>query len=225
MVTACVNKHGINGLILIGATHTLTDGARLTNHFLKNKIPCNVVVVPATLDGNVRHNYIQMSLGFDTASKVYSQLIGNMLTDSASAIKYWYFIRLMGKDPSHLALESALKTHPNMVIISEECAFRGENLPDIVNRIADVVEERSTQGKNYGTVLIPEGLLAHLSAYRHLLNELNSMFQHCKSEDERHELANNLTTDDSYIKENLSPWSFSLFATLPDFMKIQLINE
>ena len=84
-----------------------------------------------------------MSLGFDTASKVYSQLIGNMLTDSASAIKYWYFIRLMGKDPSHLALECALRTHPNMVIVSEESAFRGETLVDIVNRVADVVVERS----------------------------------------------------------------------------------
>ena len=148
-----------------------------------------------------------------------------MLTDSASAIKYWYFIRLMGKDPSHLALECALKTHPNMVIISEECAFRGENLPDIVNRIADVVEERAKNGKNFGTVLIPEGLLAHLSAYRHLINELNHLFKHCGSSHERQQLAKSLASDFTYIKENLSPWSFSLFATLPEFMKIQLINE
>ena len=117
-----------------------------------------------------------MSLGFDTSTKVYSQLIGNMLTDSASAIKYWYFIRLMGKDPSHLALECALKTHPNMVIISEECAYRGETLPDIVNRIADVVQERAAQNKNYGSVLIPEGLMNHVSAYKHLIDELNSLF-------------------------------------------------
>lgn len=91
----------------------------------------------------MKHKYIQTTLGFDTASKLYSQLIGNMLTDCASAIKYWYFIRLMGKEPSHLALECALKTHPNMVIISEECAYRGETLPDIINRIADVVQERA----------------------------------------------------------------------------------
>lgn len=220
-----IKEHNITGLILIGATHTLTDGARLTNHFLDKGIKCNVVVVPATLDGNIRHKFIQTPLGFDTASKVYSQLIGNMLTDSASAIKYWYFIRLMGKDPSHLALECALKTHPNMVIISEECSFRGENLPDIVNRIADVVEERANQGKNYGTVLIPEGLLSHISAYRHLINELNQLFHHCESISDRQKLASNLTSDFTYIKENMSPWSFSLFATLPDFMKIQLINE
>jgi 6-phosphofructokinase len=102
-----------------------------------------ICVVPATLDGNIRHKFLQTTLGFDTASKVYSQLIGNMLTDSASAIKYWYFIRLMGRGPSHLALECALKTHPNMVIISEECAFRGETLPDVVNRIADLVVKRA----------------------------------------------------------------------------------
>jgi len=89
-------RHGITGLVMVGATHTLTDGARVTEHFLKHKIDTDVVVIPSTLDGNIRHNFLQTSLGFDTASKVYSQLIGNMLTDSASAIKYWYFIRLMG---------------------------------------------------------------------------------------------------------------------------------
>jgi len=117
-----VKKHNITGMILVGATHTMTDACLVTEYFMKNDIDTKVVVVPATLDGNVRHNYFETSIGFDTATKVYSQLIGNMLTDSASAIKYWYFIRLMGKDPSHLALECALKTHPNMVIISEEAS-------------------------------------------------------------------------------------------------------
>lgn len=126
-----------------------------------------------------------MTLGFDTASKVYSQLIGNMLTDSASAIKYWYFIRLMGREPSHLALECALKTHPNMVIISEECSFRNETLYDIVNRIADVVNERADKGKNFGTVLIPEGLMAHISAYKQLIEELNTLFKECKDDKEK----------------------------------------
>lgn len=136
---ASCKKHGITGLILVGATHTLSDGARLSEHFLETGVGARVVAIPATLDGNIRHTFLQTSLGFDTASKVYSQLIGNMLTDSASAIKYWYFIRLMGKNPSHLALECALKTHPNMVIISEECAQRGEALNHIVDRICDVV--------------------------------------------------------------------------------------
>ena len=222
-----MKKYGITGLVIIGATHTLTDGARLSEYFLEKNINTNVVVVPATLDANIRHNFIQMAIGFDTASKCYSQLIGNMLTDSASAIKYWYFIRLMGRDPSHLALECALKTHPNMVIISEESAFRGETMPDIVSRVADVIQERADQGKNYGTVLIPEGLLSHISAFKHLIIELNNLFKNCKDSIEMGALTQKIIKDkeEKYIKTELSPWSYSLYATLPDFMKLQLINE
>ena len=102
-----------------------------------------------------------------------------MLTDSASAIKYWYFIRLMGRDPSHLALECALKTKPNMVIISEEAAWRGESIQDIVIKIADIVTARSNENKNYGTLLIPEGLLAHVASFKSLLSELNELFFRC----------------------------------------------
>lgn len=218
-------QNGITGLVLVGATHTLTDAANVSEYFKTNKIDTNVVVVPATLDGNIRHGYIQATLGFDTAAKVYSQLIGNMLTDSASAIKYWYFIRLMGRDPSHLALECALKTHPNMCIISEECAYRGESLPDIVRRIADLVVERAAQGKNFGVVLIPEGLLAHVSAYKHLILELNDIFRESKTHEERLQLYENLYKDDAFAREKLTPWSYSLMTTLPDFMRRQLIYE
>jgi len=222
-----MKKYNITGLVVIGATHSLTDTAKLSEYFLKNRVATNVVCVPATLDANVRHNFIQMPIGFDTASKCYSQLIGNMLTDSASAIKYWYFIRLMGRDPSHLAVECAMRTHPNMVIISEECAFRGETMPDIVSRVADVIQQRADQGKNYGTVVIPEGLLSHISAFKHLIIELNDMFKNCKNNLEMRELIQKIVKDkeEKYIKSCLSPWSYSLYGTLPDFMKIQLINE
>jgi len=105
-----------------------------------------------------------------------------MLTDSASAIKYWYFIRLMGKDPSHLALECALKTQPNMVLISEECRDRHENLNDIVNNLCDVICARASDGKNYGCVLIPEGLLSYVASFNTLIKELNLLFQSAKDE-------------------------------------------
>ena len=199
MIEIC-RKHGITGLVLIGATHTLTDSAYLSNEFLEKGLDTKLIAVPATLDGNIRHGFFQCSLGFDTASKVYSQLVGNMLTDSASAIKYWYFIRLMGKDPSHLALECALKTHPNMVIISEECSFRGESLMDIVNRICDVVSERANDGKNYGSVLIPEGLLSHISAYKNLINEINHLFSTLENSNEKHLLAEKLFLNEEYMK-------------------------
>lgn len=123
-----VNNLGLTGLVIAGATHAMTDAVYLSEFFEANNCACRVITIPATVDGNIHHNYIQTSIGFDTASKVYSQLIGNMLTDSASAIKYWYFIRLMGKDPSHLAVECSLKTSPNYVIVSEECRDRNESL-------------------------------------------------------------------------------------------------
>ena len=119
---------GLTGLILVGATGCMSDGMYMAEFFEANNSQTRVVVIPATVDGNIHHDYFQTSIGFDTASKVYSQLIGNMLTDSASAIKYWYFIRLMGKEPSHLAAECALRTSPNMVIISEEAQDRHESL-------------------------------------------------------------------------------------------------
>lgn len=174
----------MTGLVIVGATHSLTDAVSLAEYFLEKHVKTRVIGVPATVDGNIRHQYIASSIGFDTASKVYSQLIGNMLTDSASAIKYWYFIRLMGKDPSHLALECAIQTHPNMVIISEESANRGETLIDIVSRICDVIEERARQNKNYGCVLIPEGLLNHVAAYKHLIEEINKVFSNVKDRKE-----------------------------------------
>lgn len=127
-----MRKHKVDGLVIVGGVSVHTDACMLTEYFLVNEVKTNVIVIPLTLNNDIRHQVLQTTLGFDTVSKVYSQLIGNMLTDSASAIKYWYFIRLMGKEPSHLALECALRTHPNMFIISEESAFRGETLPDIV---------------------------------------------------------------------------------------------
>jgi len=166
----------LTGLILVGATRTMTDGAYLAQHFLENKIKTRVICIPCTVDGNINQKFIQTSIGFDTASKVYSQLIGNMLTDSASAVKYWYFIRLMGKDASHLAMECALKTCPNMVIISEASEERRETLADIISRIADTICERAAQGNHYGCVIIPEGLLSHLSAYDQLITEINGLF-------------------------------------------------
>jgi len=218
-------KYQLNGLVMIGATHTLSDACSLSNYFLDKGVSTRVIGIPATVNGNIRHNFISTSIGFDTASKVYSQLIGNMLTDSASAIKYWYFIRLMGRDPSHLVLECAMQTHPNLVIISEESANRGETLIDIVNRICDIVAERANQGKNYGCVLIPEGLLNHVAAYKNLIDEINRLFGQCKNRKEAKALSQKLYDDEKSVMEFLTPWSYSLYSTLPEFLKKQLLFE
>jgi len=166
----------LTGLVLVGSTHTLTDGVFLSQYLMTQGLSTRVIVVPATVDGNIHHNYLEATVGFDTTSKIYSQLIGNMLTDSASATKYWYFIRLMGKEPSHLALECAHQTRPNIVIVSEEAQDRNYSLNDIVNLICDAICERAASGKNFGCVLIPEGLLEHVSTFKQLILELNRLF-------------------------------------------------
>jgi diphosphate--fructose-6-phosphate 1-phosphotransferase len=217
-------KLELTGLVLVGATHTLTDGVYLSEHFLKIKLSTRVIVVPASVDGNIHHKYIQAAIGFDTCSKLYSQLIGNMLTDSASAIKYWYFIRLMGNKPSHMALECALKTCPNMVIISEECVDRKETLWDIVDNICEVIIDRAKDHKNYGAILIPEGLLSQLASFDQMIIEMNKYFMQAHDKKELAQMVNNLEKE-AHLKDVLSPWSYSLFISLPDFFRHQMLVE
>lgn len=137
------NNLSLDGLVLIGASHTITDASIVSEHFLREGVPTRIVAVPCTLDGNVHHDMFEQSVGFDSASKLYGQLIGNLMTDAASAIKYWYFIRLMGRDPSHLAVECALNTQPNYVVVSEEMVSENLTLNDLVNQLADVVSDRA----------------------------------------------------------------------------------
>lgn len=136
---------GLDGLVLIGASHTLSDAVHVTDYLLSKNSKTRVITVPGSLDGNVGHHMLEAIVGFDSASKVYSQLIGNIMVDAASAVKYWYFIRLMGRDPSHLVMEAALQTQPNMVLISEEISEQGKALNDVVSDIADLICERAEQ--------------------------------------------------------------------------------
>lgn len=179
---------GLTGLILVGGTSCMTDAGYLSDYFADRGSSTSVIVIPATVDGTIDHSYFQTAIGFDTASKLYSQLIGNMLTDSASAIKYWYFIRLMGKEPSHLAVECALKTSPNYVLISEECSDRHESLQDVIRNLCDVICKRAENGQNYGCVLIPEGLLAHISSFNQLIIEINKLFSDVTTLQEQQDL-------------------------------------
>jgi 6-phosphofructokinase 1 len=224
----CENLN-LDGLIFIGATHTLTDSLLVTEHFRKNNVKTNIISIPCSVDGNLKHPLFESCIGFDTASKVYSQLIGNIMTDSASATKYWYFIRLMGRDPSHLVLECALQTRPNYAIISEECEERGQNLADIVNDICDVIVKRAELKKNFGTVLIPEGLLAHLPHFKSLIDELNEIFSKEESnknnKNENKTIGEKLYNDNDYLKSLLTPWSFAVFSDLPEFTRKQMLLE
>ena len=215
-------KLSLDGLVLVGATHTMTDAAHLTDYFLKEKISTRVISIPATIYGNINHGYVEATVGFDSASKLYSQLIGNMMTDAASAVKYWYFMRLMGGDPSHLAVESSLQTGPNWVVVSEQCAKDSETLPALVCRIWDLITARYEEGKAFGTIIVPDGLLSHLSHYHLLIQELNNAFSSCKTYEEIEDLEHKLTQPDALSSKILSPWSLAVYQTLPDFIKKQL---
>ena len=134
-----------------------------------------VIGCPKTIDGDLKNEMIETSFGFDTATKVYSEVIGNIQRDCNSSKKYWHFIKLMGRSASHIALECALQCQPNVCIISEEVEAKKETLNDIVNSIADVVAARAANGNNFGSVLIPEGLIEFIPAMKALIAELNDL--------------------------------------------------
>ena len=228
----------LDGQVLIGATHTLTDALYLSDYLQANNSKTKVITVPCTVDGNVCHNMLEASVGFDTSSKIYSQIMGNILIDCASAFKYWYFIRIMGRDPSHLALECALRTYPNMAIISEEVREQGKGIEKIVKEIADLVVQRSEKGKNFGTVLIPEGLLVNMGKIKPLIDELNELMEQLvvyqeqkqtasrrRSVGEKEDYAMKLLTDKEFRKSKMSPWGRALFETFPEFTQKQLLID
>ncbi len=215
------NKLNIKAIVIIGGDDSNTNACVLAEYYLKKQCGIQVIGCPKTIDGDLKNEMIETSFGFDTACKVYSELIGNIQRDANSAKKYWHFIRLMGRSASHIALECALQSQPNICIISEEVEAKNMTLQDIVDQIASVVAERAKAGQNFGTVLIPEGLIEFIPAMRHLIQELNDL------------LANNeefvaMEGDDAkreYIKSMLTPISCELYRSLPKAIAKQLTMD
>ncbi|MCQ2347655.1 MAG: diphosphate--fructose-6-phosphate 1-phosphotransferase [Paludibacteraceae bacterium] len=212
---------GINAIVIIGGDDSNTNACVLAEYYKQKKCGIQVIGCPKTIDGDLKNEMIETSFGFDTACKVYSELIGNIQRDANSAKKYWHFIRLMGRSASHIALECALQSQPNICIISEEVEAKNLTLQDIVDQIAIVVAERAKVGQNFGTVLIPEGLIEFIPAMRRLIQELNDL------------LANNeefvaMEGDDAkreYIKSMLTPASCELYRSLPKAIAKQLTMD
>lgn len=165
----------ISALVIIGGDDSNTNAAVLAEYYKGIGAGVQVIGCPKTIDGDLKNEVVEASFGFDTATKVYSELIGNIQRDCFSAKKYWHFIKLMGRSASHIALECALQTQPNICIISEEIEANNATLEDIVNSIANVVAARAANGKNFGTVLIPEGLIEFIPAMKNLIAELNDL--------------------------------------------------
>ncbi|KAG0488650.1 hypothetical protein HPP92_007461 [Vanilla planifolia] len=199
----------LDGLVIIGGVTSNTDAAQLAETFAESKCSTKVVGVPVTLNGDLRNQFVEANVGFDTICKVNSQLISNVCTDALSAEKYYYFIRLMGRKASHVALECALQSHPNMVVLGEEVTASKLTLFDITKQISDAVQARAEQDKYHGVVLIPEGLVESIPELYALLQEIHALHGQGISADK--------------ISGHLSPWASALFEFLPPFIRRQLL--
>lgn len=213
---------GINALVIIGGDDSNTNACVLAEYYKQIDAGVQVVGCPKTIDGDLKNEMIETSFGFDTACKVYSELIGNIQRDANSAKKYWHFIKLMGRSASHIGLECALQTQPNITIISEEVEQKKQTLEEIVHYIADVIAMRSTNKEDFGTVLIPEGLIEFVPEMKKLIAELNDIMAEKEAE---------FTAIDSklekreFITEELSDESSVVFDSLPNDIADQLILD
>ena len=212
---------GISALVIIGGDDSNTNAAVLAEYYESIGAGVRVIGCPKTIDGDLKNDLIETSFGFDTACKVYSEVIGNIQRDCNSARKYWHFIKLMGRSASHIALECALQTHPNVCIISEEVEANDLSLDEIVNRIARVVARRAAEGNNFGTVLIPEGLIEFIPAMKRLIAELNDFLARNKAEFKMIKKS----VRHSYLISKLSKENAALYASLPEGVARQLALE
>ncbi len=211
-------KLGINAIVVIGGDDSNTNACVLAEYYKQNNTGIQVIGCPKTIDGDLKNEMIETSFGFDTACKVYSELIGNIQRDANSAKKYWHFIRLMGRSASHITLECALQSQPNMCIVSEEVEAKNMTLKDVVNDITEIIVNRASHGLNFGTILIPEGLIEFIPAMKKLIAELNDLLAH-------NDDFNALETDDEkrqYVKGMLSADSREVYNSLPKGIAKQL---
>jgi len=207
------NQRKLDGLVVIGGDDSNTNAAVLAEYFMQKGCSTTVIGVPKTIDGDLKTEHIATSFGFDTAAKVYSEMIGNIARDALSAKKYTHFIKLMGRSASHITLECALATHPNLALIGEEVASLRLTLSDITKQVADLIETRAKSGKNYGVILVPEGLIEFIPEMKLLINELNHLAEE-KEEWSFHEL-----------KPRLTPEASHCFGALPLEIQKQLLLD
>ncbi len=200
----------ISALVIIGGDDSNTNAAVLAEYYKSINAGVQVIGCPKTIDGDLKNDVIETSFGFDTATKVYSEVIGNIQRDCNSAKKYWHFIKLMGRSASHIALECALQCQPNVCIISEEVEEKNMSLQDVVNYVADIVSARAAKGMNFGTVLIPEGLIEFIPAVKRLIAELNDLlaksaeeFAKVDAADQRQWIIAHLSEENAKVYESL----------------------
>ena len=211
-----IRKLDIKAIVIIGGDDSNTNACVLAEYYAAKNYGVQVIGCPKTIDGDLKNDQIETSFGFDTATKVYSELIGNIERDCNSARKYWHFIKVMGRSASHIALECALQVQPNICLVSEEIEKEEKSLNDIVEYIAEIVAARAADGNNFGTVIIPEGLIEFIPAIKKLIAELNDIL--AKPE----VLSLDRSAQIDYVKLNLSDENLAVFASLPTAVSRQL---
>ena len=219
----CQNLN-VTGIVIIGGDDSNTNAALLAEWFLDKKAGIQVIGCPKTIDGDLKNEQIEISFGFDTATKTYAELVGNIQRDANSAKKYWHFIKLMGRSASHVALEVALQTHPNVALISEEVEEKKMSLSEVVTKIAKVVADRADAGKNFGIVLVPEGLIEFIPEMKSMIANLNDVL--ALIEDDTDYMNANCETDKfEIIKNRLEPQNGAVYSSLPNMIKAQLLMD
>ena len=216
-------KHGINALVIIGGDDSNTNAAVLAEYFAANNTGIQVIGCPKTIDGDLKNDDIECSFGFDTATKTYAEIVGNIQRDANSAKKYWHFVKVMGRSASHVALETALQTQPNICLIGEEVAAKKMSLAQIADYIADSVANRAAKGWNFGVAIIPEGIVEFVPEFSVLIAEINELLAGAKA-DAFNALA---TWEEKYafIENGLTKESMAVFAILPQAIQQQLFLE
>ncbi|MBR1470627.1 MAG: diphosphate--fructose-6-phosphate 1-phosphotransferase, partial [Lachnospiraceae bacterium] len=223
IVTEVAKKHGLTAIVIIGGDDSNTNAAVLAEYMAANHTGVQVIGCPKTIDGDLKNEDIEASFGFDTATKTYSELIGNIERDANSAKKYWHFIKVMGRSASHVALECALETQPNICLIGEEVAAKKMSLSAIADYIADSVEKRAANGENFGVAIIPEGIVEFVPEFSSLIKEINELLAGRKTEEFNALPDWNAKYD--FIKNGLSAEAFAVFDILPQFVQQQLFLE
>ena len=216
-------KHGITAIVIIGGDDSNTNAAVLAEYFAAHNTGVQVIGCPKTIDGDLKNEDIECSFGFDTATKTYSELIGNIERDANSAKKYWHFVKVMGRSASHVALECALETQPNICLISEEVAAKKQSLSEIADYIADAVEKRSANGNNFGVAIIPEGVVEFVPEFKALIAEINELLAGNKTEE--FNALGSWEEKYAFIEKGLTAESMAVFAILPQTIQQQLFLE
>ncbi|MBQ0072539.1 MAG: diphosphate--fructose-6-phosphate 1-phosphotransferase [Spirochaetales bacterium] len=215
-------EHGVTAITIIGGDDSNTTAAVLAEYFKAHKVPVQVIGCPKTIDGNLKNDDIEISFGFDTATKTYSELIGNIERDANSAKKYWHFVKVMGRSASHVALECALETQPNICLISEEVEAKAMSLSQIADYIADSVEARGNAGMNFGVAIIPEGVIEFVPEVKKLISEINDILAA-----QAEEFAKAATPAEklAFMQKYLSAEAWAVYATIPQTIQLQMIGD